>query len=302
MITHSFRFVAPLAVGLFLAACSKEPSDGVVGENDNTVVGKTAGADAVNETSAPDDASADRDTDALNSRPGAATGSDGADDRVRQLQRIPTLFRGTWATNAGECNARNHQRFTVTDTGVGFFEGGGEATNIRRNSSALAVTYTETNESLEPGAKVVYFASLDGGGAMRVRKGNGDSIRFIRCTRGSEPSRSDDGAVTSGTTATVPARFRNLYALDRQACAEDYNYQTAFQNVRVRAKTVNFFETGGPVTKTEVRGNSIAITLDETVGDNTTRPTISFALNDDGTARYRAGQNEPVRAVVRCEE
>ena len=100
---------------------------------------------------------------------------------------------------------------------------------------------------------------------------------------------------------TVPARFRGLYALDRQACAADYTYQQAFQNVTVKADSVNFFETGGPVTDVNVNGDSIAITLRETVGDNVATRAIYLALNPDGTVRYRAGKTAMVRKYVRCQ-
>ena len=107
-------------------------------------------------------------------------------------------------------------------------------------------------------------------------------------------------AVTPRMT-TVPARFRGLYALDQKACAADYTYQQAFQNVTVKADSVNFFETGGPVTDVNVNGDSIAITLRETVGDNVATRAIYLALNPDGTARYRADRTAMVRKYVRCQ-
>lgn len=101
--------------------------------------------------------------------------------------------------------------------------------------------------------------------------------------------------------AIVPARFRGLFAPDRRACAEDYTYNPAFQNVHVLANEVSFFETGGPVTDVRVDGDNVAITLRETVGDGVFTRTLYFALNRDGSVRYRADRSEPVRTFVRCE-
>ena len=118
-----------------------------------------------------------------------------------------------------------------------------------------------------------------------------------------EGDEADPGAVGAEPTQasiTVPARFRGLYAADRRACENDYNYAPAFQNVTVKARDVSFFETGGPVTDVNVQGNNIAITLRETVGDGRFTRAIYLALNDDGTVRYRQAGTGPVKTYVRC--
>ena len=104
----------------------------------------------------------------------------------------------------------------------------------------------------------------------------------------------------SAQPTEVPARFRGLYASDQRACAEDYSYNPAFLNVTVNARDVSFFETGGPVTNVNVSGDSIAITLRETVGDGQFDRAIYLALVDERTARYRPSASEPVKLYVRC--
>lgn len=108
----------------------------------------------------------------------------------------------------------------------------------------------------------------------------------------------DVGAATA--QRTVPARFRGLFAVDRKACAEDYRYNPAFQNVTITARNVSFFETGGPVTNVAVQGDMAAITLRETVGDGEFTRAIYLALNRDGTVRYRPSTSEPSQTYVRC--
>ncbi|MGB3721447.1 MAG: hypothetical protein WA979_01350 [Pacificimonas sp.] len=99
---------------------------------------------------------------------------------------------------------------------------------------------------------------------------------------------------------TVPTRFQGLFALDKKACAEDYNYAPAFQNVAIEARRVRFFETSGPITAVNVERNKAAITLRETVGGGEFTRAIYLALNPDGTIRYRPGRSEPSRTYVRC--
>ena len=243
---------------------------------------------------AADDASADRDMETLaaETEDNSATASDNA-PAARTISAIPAAFRGTWATDPANCTARNHERFTVTQGAVRFFEGGGTATAIRRNGSALAVSYDETNESMNPGPAVVYFASLDNGGAMRVKRGDGDSIRYTRCIERSEPS-------ASAASKTVPARFRATYAPDRRACDGHYDYQPTFQNVDVTADRVMFFENGGPVQNVNVNGDAVAITFLDTYADQSNRRVIYLRLNGDGSARYRSGPEQPVQTFVRC--
>ncbi|WP_022673361.1 hypothetical protein [Novosphingopyxis baekryungensis] len=298
---HNKQLMPTLALAFALAACSSAENEAeeLAETADKAVAQAETGemfADA-GDFSASDDTSADRDIDMLASRSGQS--NSGGSTGARDLARIPAAFRGTWAITAGDCAARNHSRFTVAGTGVYFFEGGGKAREIRRNGSALALTYLETNESLGPEPKAVYFASLDEGGAMRVKMGDGQSVRYTRCTNTSVGS-SDDNRAETGAIRTVPVRFQGLYALDERACAEDYNYAPAFQNVTVQSDRVSFFETGGPVTDVNVNGDNVAITLRERVGDSVSTRAIFLRLNGDGTARYRAGSDEPVESYVRC--
>ena len=108
------------------------------------------------------------------------------------------------------------------------------------------------------------------------------------------------GDGTAAAKPTVPARFRGLFAVDRKACEQDYSYNPAFQNVTVEARSVRFFETGGPITDVNIQGDMAAITLRETVGDKEFTRAIYLALNRDGTVRYRPGRSEPSRTYVRC--
>ncbi|MGB3740399.1 MAG: hypothetical protein WA948_13740, partial [Pontixanthobacter sp.] len=111
----------------------------------------------------------------------------------------------------------------------------------------------------------------------------------------------DEGAASAADTApTVPARFRGLFAPDRKACEEDYNYGPAFQNVTIETQRVGFFETGGPVTDIEVDGDRAAITVLEKVGPGEAKRAIYLNLRPDGIVRYRPSASEPVRDFVRC--
>ena len=117
--------------------------------------------------------------------------------------------------------------------------------------------------------------------------------------RPNSPSREpSDGAAVA--KVIVPVRFRGLFAVDRKACAQDYSYNPAFQNVTIKARSVSFFETGGPVTDVNIQGDMAALTLRETVGDGEFTRAIYLALNRDGTVRYRPGRSEPSRTYVRC--
>ena len=288
--------MAALALGL--AACS-----GAAGESDAATPRAGAAAAPSDDSEAPvatatDDASAERDIASVsNERSVDATASSNG---AREMARIPAVFRGTWARTAGACGMRSHDRFSVGGTGVDFFEGGGTATAIRSNGSALAVTYDETNPSVGAGSETVYFASLDDGGAMRVKVGDGESVRYTRCTRQTVSPPAGDGAVANRQAAVVPARFRGTYAPDRRACAYDFDYQPTFQNVDVTAERVMFFENGGPVRDVNVSGEAIAITFLDTYGDQSNTRAIYFRLNGDGTVRYRRSAGEDVRSFVKC--
>ncbi|WP_343345783.1 hypothetical protein WJT74_00945 [Sphingomicrobium sp. XHP0239] len=98
----------------------------------------------------------------------------------------------------------------------------------------------------------------------------------------------------------VPDRFQGLFALDRRACEEDYTYQPAFQNVRVFANDVRFFENGGPVTDVDVDGPAAAVTLRDTYADGDVLRTLY--LRDLGEERFRIrdGLSEQSRDYVRC--
>ncbi|WJY17975.1 hypothetical protein QQS45_10100 [Alteriqipengyuania flavescens] len=146
--------------------------------------------------------------------------------------------------------------------------------------------------------------------------GNGDSIAAddTRDTKG-DPGNDGPSAKTAtvsdspaavdagktGTLTTVPARFRGTFAPDRQACAEDYDYEPTFQNVDVTADRVQYFENGGPVRRVEVDGNSIAIDYLDTYGDQRTPQVIYLALEGDRAVRYRTSRTDPVRRFVRCD-
>ncbi len=112
-------------------------------------------------------------------------------------------------------------------------------------------------------------------------------------------SRSPTADAGAGDVPVVPEKFRGLFALDRKACAEDYSYSPAFQNVRIGAREVSFFETGGPVTDVNASGNAVAITLREQVGDGQFSHAIYLALNGDGTVRYKSAK-EASKIYVKC--
>ena len=186
---------------------------------------------------------------------------------------------------------RNHNRLTIRGDRVSFFEDGGIASDIRGNATALAVTYPFETPAGASENRVAYLAR-ETDDRIRVRQGEtSDSLTYVRC----ESSRSGSGEVTS-----VPERFRGLYAPDRKACEEDYNSTPAFQHVTVNARDVSFFETGGPITDINVDGDAIAITLEETVGENTATRAIYLALTGEDTASYRADDGEPIQRYVRC--
>lgn len=160
----------------------------------------------------------------------------------------------------------------------------------------------------------------DAGGLPPSLKGTQASARFGRAdqvdgsgtivTRDVEavidvmlpPPRSESlaGASQMNTPPSVPARFQGLFAPDKRACAQDYTYNPAFQNVTVTPDEVRFFETGGPITHLSVNGDAAALTLRETVGETTQTRAIFLSLNADGTIRYRASESDPVQTYVRC--
>lgn len=262
-----------IASALLLAACS-----GGDGE-------ESAGEAAAGDTTSPA------------AQPDSRTKTPLETDRHPKLVRIPAEFRGTWARASQACAVRNHGRLTVGAKSVDMFEGGGEAASISRDGNALAVT-------LENGGAV--YLALDNGKRMRVRQGGGESLLYGRCPASAIRSEAQvgeqpgEGASGAPAPAVVPARFVGLYAPDRTACAEDYEYAPAFRNVRVGPREVRFFETGGPVTDVNVEGDQIAITLRERIGEGETTRAVYFALNGDGTARYRPGRTEPPAVFVRC--
>lgn len=118
--------------------------------------------------------------------------------------------------------------------------------------------------------------------------------------QGDLASEASDQAVMADQS-TVPERFRGLFAIDQKACAQDYSYAPAFQNITIEAQEVLFFETGGPVIDVNVDGDAAAITLLEAVGDEEAPRAVYLALNADGSVRYKAGESEPSRNFVRCE-
>ena len=145
----------------------------------------------------------------------------------------------------------------------------------------------------------------------RFTLSEGESGTFRHCpadTLGPEMQRyvpgageaNGDAGTSANAAPSVPARFRGLFAPDRKACANDYEYAPAFQNVTIEARRVGFFETGGPVTDVEVDGDRAAITVLEKVGPGEAKRAIYLSLRSDGTVRYRAGTSQPVRDFVRC--
>ncbi|MEB3414623.1 hypothetical protein VCJ71_00945 [Alteriqipengyuania sp. WL0013] len=160
------------------------------------------------------------------------------------------------------------------------------------------------------------LAAACSGDQAPATDGDGDSIaaddtRVAKGDPGNEgpPAKTESvldrpEAVDAGKTdmvATVPTRFRGTFAPDRQACAEDYDYQPTFQNVDVAADRVQYFENGGPVQDVEVDGNSIAIDYLDTYGDQRTPQVIYLALEGDSAVRYRHSRTDPVRNYVRCD-
>ncbi|RJY08893.1 hypothetical protein [Aurantiacibacter aquimixticola] len=251
--------------GLALAACSNEQSEPVRAAQQES--GEVRSADDTGDAPQPEETSQ-------------------TSEGTTPLLRVPTDFRGTWARSPGACAMRGHDRFTLTGQEIRFFESGGEIGDIRRDGNALAITYPHGRPDRSPTPQAVYLA-LEGDGAMRVRISENESVTYRRC-----PAR---------TTATVPERFRGLYALDRQACEQDYTYARAFQNVTVEANRVRFFETGGPVTDLNIDGDSIAITLREMVGDDESERAIYLALEEDGSVRYRPSNDAEISPMVRCQ-
>ncbi|MEW4449168.1 hypothetical protein [Qipengyuania sp. JC766] len=259
------KALARFALAFGLVACS---GGGGVGSGDDSATGEAA--PSVDQRVAEEDAQ-------VSEKAGIPGGT-------RQFARIPARFRGVWARSVEECRAENRNRFTVTGEAISFFDGGGAAGDIRGRDEALAVTLA--------GQSAVYLA-MEGDGQMRVRRGGGESATYRRCP-------SSVASAQGAASTTVPERFRGVYAPDRQACALDYTYNPAFRAVTVGASEVSFFETGGPVTDVVADGNSVAITLRETVGDGESTRAIYLALNADGTARYRPGSGEPVETFVVC--
>lgn len=289
------KYSAGITLALLAAACSSEPADDEVVERDTTIrtdapAGTSRGVSELTATTA------DKEINRLADQTPTGTGGDTASSGAAELARIPREFRGTWAWSQSDCNMANHYRISVSSEKVRFFEGGGEATDIRRNGNALAVTYPERQPSDEVRDEVVYFALEGSGSTMRVRQGDYRSFRYIKCGSGGSQS----GGDATSSVATVPPRFRGLYAPDRRACEQDYNYAPAFQNVHVMAERASFFETGGPVLNISVDGNTITINMREYVGDGSSERDIYLALEGDDLARYKRGQSQPSQHYVRC--
>ena len=289
MTRHHFSTALISAMALTAAACSAEQEaepDGDAG----SIAAEENGAAQGTANGGDDATDADRAMDALVK---ADAGGDSArtSSPAKTATQIPAAFRGTWARTSADCAARNHNRLTIGAKQVSFFEGGGTARAIRTNGNALAVTFADA----EIGPDVVYFAR-ESDERIRVKMGNGPSRDYLRCPV--EGASAGSGGTSS---ATVPTRFRGTFAPDRQACAEDYDYQPTFQNVDVTADRVQYFENGGPVQGVEVDGNSIAIDYLDTYGDQRTPQVIYLALEGDSAVRYRPSRTDPVRRFVRCD-
>ena len=270
---------------LALAACSGDTeADAKQGETPEADGGAT-------DVTASADLDAEMDALAADAAAGEAgsTQTDGPGGRAAatRLDAIPAAFRGTWARSSQDCAARNHNRLTIAADAISLFEGGGDAATIRRNDNALAVTLDDP----AMGPDIIYLAR-ESDRRIRVRMGDIPSRDYVACT-------GDQGGNDSAASS-VPARFRATYALDRQACAGNYEYQPAFQNIDVTADRVMFFENGGPVESVNVTGDNAAITYTDTYADQSTRQALYLRLNGDGTTRIRQGRSGAVRTFVTC--
>lgn len=121
------------------------------------------------------------------------------------------------------------------------------------------------------------------------------------CTVEQPPAQSTaEPAATTPDSVTVPDRFHGLFALDQRACAEDYKYQPAFQNIRVFGDEVRFFENGGPVTEVDLDGPAAAITLRDQYADGETVRTLYMRDLGGGCFSIRDGLSEQPENYVRC--
>lgn len=253
--------------------------------------------------------------------PTAPTARSGAGLRVADAGAGPLgLMKGVY-TSSDDCGSIANAGLRIYD-GVGL---NGSATKTCRIkvTSRSGQTYNIANDCAATynGKRSTQTFAVKVSGSSRFTLSNGETGTFNFCpasrlnptmrqyasearsqgsgNQANSPRRqAEDGG--AAIEATVPPRFRGLFAVDRKACAQDYNYNPAFQNVTVTARSVNFFETGGPVTDVNVEGDSIAITMLETVGDGRTKRAIYLAINRDGTVRYRPGTSEPSRTYARC--
>ena len=236
------------------------------------------------------------------------------------------LIKGVY-TSGGDCGS-------IANAGLRIYDGVGLSGSATKNCRTEVVsrsgkTYKVSNDcaAIYDGKSSKKQFTVRVSGSSRFTLSNGESGTYNYCPvaqldpamrkyapdssaaqdRGSQtsanrptsPSREPgDGAAVA--KVIVPVRFRGLFAIDRKACAQDYSYNPAFQNVTIKARSVSFFETGGPVINVSIQGDMVAITLRETVGDKKFTRAIYLALNRDGTVRYRPGRPEPSRTYVRC--
>ena len=241
----------------------------------------------------------------------------GSPARPAQGQAMATgplgLIKGVY-TSGGDCGSIANAGLRIYD-GVGL---SGSATKACRTTivSRSGRSYKIANDcaATYDGKRSTENFTVTVSGSGRFTLGDGESGTYDYCpvdrldpamrryAPDSAPDSASDTAPDTADAPIVPPRFRGLFAADRKACAEDYAYNPAFQNVTIKARSVNFFETGGPVTDVNIAGDRAAITLRETVGDGKYTRAIYLALNRDGTVRYRPGKSEPPRIHVRCDQ
>lgn len=301
-----------LSLAIAVASCSKQDDNSLGAESENAV--------AANLTQSPSTAEGKREasgteiaTEARQNATDGATGPLG-------------LMKGVY-TSGNDCGS-------IANAGLRIYDGVGLSGSATKNCRTKVVsrsgqTYKIANDcsATYNGQRSTQKFTVKVSGSSRFTLSAGESGTYSYCPVGQldpamrkyvpnstpaqnrssqasanqleSPSR-EPSAGTAAAKVTVPARFRGLFALDRKACAQDYTYSPAFQNVTIMARSVSFFETGGPVTDVNIQGDMAAITIRETVGDSQTTRAIYLALNADRTVRYRADKSEPSQTYVRC--
>lgn len=305
-----FFFALPLAIAV--ASCSKQHDASLGGESENAATGS--------DTQSPSAAYGKRGPSGTQiSTEARQNATDGAAGPLG-------LMKGVY-TSGNDCGS-------IANAGLRIYDGVGLSGSATKNCRTRVVSRSGPTYRIANDCSATYNAqrstqtfTIRVSGSSRFTLSDGETGTYNYCPVGQldpvmrkyvphsssaqnrssqtsanppeSPSR-EPGAGNPAAKMTVPTRFRGLFALDRNACAQDYTYNPAFQNVEIMARSVSFFETGGPVTDVNIQGDMAAITLRETVGDSQTTRAIYLALNADGTVRYRAGKSEPSQTFVRC--